>query len=160
MRALAAMGAAWPAMPGSLVDLGGDVAFAGSPPDGGPWRVAVADARRPGEELCTLALDRGAVATSGRDRRRFGPGRSLHHLIDPTTGAPAAAGPLAVTVTGPDAGEAEAYATALAISSLDDSRTLLAARPELAALVIPTDDAPVEIGSLTLAQPELRLLTA
>ena len=29
---------------------------------------------------------RGAVATSGRDGRRFGPGRRLHHLIDPATG--------------------------------------------------------------------------
>ena len=158
VRALEAMGAAWPEMPGGLVDLGGDVAFRGSPPDEGPWRVAVADPRRPGEQLCILAVAGGAVATSGRDRRRFGPGRSLHHLIDPRTGTPAAAGPLSVTVTGPDAGEAEAYATALAISTLADSRALLASRPELGALVVPTDDAWLELGTLTLTQPEPRLL--
>jgi thiamine biosynthesis lipoprotein len=158
VRGLEAMGAAWPEMPGGLVDLGGDIAFSGRPPDGGPWRVAVADPRRPGEELATLALDGGGVATSGRDRRRFGPDRSLHHLIDPSTGTPAAAGPLSVTVTAPDTGEAEAYATALAISSPDDSRALLAARPEFAALVVPVDGAaPFELGSLQLLEPRIRV---
>ena len=49
-----------------------------------------------------LLLNSGGVATSGRDVRRFGPGRSLHHLIDPATGEPAAPGPLAVTVVAPD----------------------------------------------------------
>ena len=63
-----------------------------------------------------------------------------------------------MTVTGPDAGEAEAYATALAISTLADSRALLASRPELGALVVPTDDASLELGTLTLTQPEPRLL--
>ncbi len=156
-RALDAMETAWPELPGGLVDLGGDIALRGSTPDGGPWRVAVADPRRPGEQLCMLGLERGSVATSGRDRRRFGPNRSLHHLIDPTTGAPASVGPLSVTVTGPEGGEVEAYATALAISSSNDSRDLLAARPELAALVVPIDDAPLELGTLPLLQPMLRL---
>ena len=157
MRVLDALERAWPEMGGGLVDLGGDIAVRGRPPDGGPWRVAVADPRRPGEELATLALDAGGVATSGRDRRRFGPDRSLHHLIDPKTGAPAVAGPLSVTITGPDTAAAEAYATALAISSPDDSRALLAARQHLAALVIPADGAPFELGSLPLLEPVLRL---
>ena len=159
-RALEAMAAAWPELPGGLVDLGGDVAVHGLTPDGDPWRVGVADARRPGEELATVVLDGGGVATSGRDRRRFGPSRSLHHLIDPTTGTPAVAGPLSVTVTAPDAGEAEAYATALAISSPDESRALLAARPELAALVVPADEPPLVLGSLPLLEPRLRLRVA
>ncbi|MGE5274530.1 MAG: FAD:protein FMN transferase [Verrucomicrobiota bacterium] len=157
VRALDAMAGAWPEMPGGLVDLGGDVSVRGWTPDGDAWRVAVADPRRPGQELATLALDGGGVATSGRDRRRFGPNRSLHHLIDPKTGTPAAAGPLSVTVTGPDAGEAEAYATALAISSPDDSRALLAAVPLLAALVVPTDGTPFVLGSLPLLEPRLHL---
>ena len=147
-RALFAMHWAWPELPGALVDLGGDVALAGRPPDGGSWRVAVADARTPGETLMTLAIEQGGVATSGRDRRRFGPGRSLHHLIDPSTGAPALAGPLAVTVVAPDPAEAEAHATALAVSTLEDARAHLARFPQLAALYVPEDGEPVALGAL------------
>ena len=148
-RALFAMHWACPGLAGGLVDLGGDVALAGRTPDGGPWRVAVADARRPGETLTTLAIDAGGVATSGRDRRRFGPNRSLHHLIDPATGSPALAGPLAVTVVAPDPVEAEAHATALAVSTLDHARAHLRRFPHLAALYVPNDGEPVALGALS-----------
>jgi thiamine biosynthesis lipoprotein len=149
-RALFAMQCVWPGLPGGFVDLGGDIAFAGATPDGGPWRVAIADPRAPGTTLGTLALEAGGVATSGRDRRRFGPGRTLHHLIDPATGAPALAGPLVVTVVAPDPTEAEAHATALAVSSLPDARAHLGGFPHLAALYVPEDGEPVAIGELPL----------
>ena len=73
-RALDAMLVASPTIAGGLVDLGGDIAVRGESPEGGPWRVAVADPRRAGETLAVLALDSGGIATSGRDARRFGPG--------------------------------------------------------------------------------------
>ena len=149
-RALAAMQSVWPRMPGGLVDLGGDIALDGETPDGGPWRVAIADPSTPGTTLATLALESGGVATSGRDRRRFGPGRTLHHLIDPVTGAPALAGPLTVTLVAPDPAEAESHATALAVSSLPEARAHLSRYPQLAALYVPRDGEPVAIGSLPL----------
>lgn len=147
-RALDAMSRAMPEFHGGLVDLGGDIAVHGSPPDGTLWRVAVADARRPGETLGTVGLLEGGIATSGRDRRRFGPDRSLHHLIDPATGAPAEEGPLAVTVVGLDLARTEAHATALAISSLDEARERLDGFPELSALYVPTVGEPVPLGHL------------
>ncbi len=147
-RALEAMLRAAPGLEGGLVDLGGDIAVGGSPPDGAVWRVAVADPRLPGRTLATLGLTGGGVATSGRDRRRFGPGRSLHHLIDPATGAPAGEGPLTVTVVGPDPARVEAHATALAISSLDRARDHLARFPELAALYVPSEGEPAALGWL------------
>lgn len=151
-RALASMQAAWPALPGGLVDLGGDIAVWGTPPEGGPWRVDIADPRRREHVLGTLELTSGGVATSGRDTRRFGAGRQFHHLIDPATGTPAAAGPLAATVKAASATEAEAYATALGIATLDAARDLLASRPEIAALLIPQLGEPVTIGPLPLAR--------
>jgi thiamine biosynthesis lipoprotein len=150
VRALDAMSAAWPALPGAIVDLGGDIAACGLPPDRGPWRVAVADPSRQGAALGTLLLEHGAVATSGRNARRFGPDRSLHHLIDPATGAPAVAGPLAVTVVAPDAAEAEGYATALAISDLPTARAFLHDLPQLSALYVTASGATTEIGDLPL----------
>jgi FAD:protein FMN transferase len=150
-RALAAIRQEWPQAPGALVDLGGDIALFGSPPEGGPWRVAVADPREPDAVLGTLTLSGGAVATSGRDTRRFGNG--LHHLIDPTAGAVAREGPLAVTVVAPDAVEAEAHATALAIGDLAEASDYVAARPRLGALLVPdgVGDA-IALGSLHFLQ--------
>lgn len=149
-RALEAMRLAWPEMTGCFADLGGDFAFSGRPLDAAAWRVAVADPRSPGAFLATLQLNDGGVATSGRDRRRFGPGRSLHHLIDPETGTPAVRGPLAVTVVARDPSEAEALGTAFAISEPDDVRRLARERG-VAALYIPAVGSPVEVGSLPLA---------
>jgi thiamine biosynthesis lipoprotein len=150
-RTLVAMRTAWPAVAGAIVDLGGDIAASGVPPDRGPWRIAVADPSGRRATLGTLLLDEGAVATSGRNARRFGPARSLHHLIDPSTGAPACAGPLAVTVVARDAGVAEGHATALAISSLTDARDHLSRHPELAALFVDPGGGTHEIGALPLA---------
>jgi thiamine biosynthesis lipoprotein len=149
-RALDALRCEWPDAPGAVVDLGGDLAVWGLPPDRGPWRIAIADPRRAGSMLGTLELGQGGVSTSGRNTRRFGPGRALHHLIDPATGTPADAGPLAVTVVAGDPAEAEGYATALAISTADEARRLLAGRGDLSALYVPAGGPPLAFGPLPL----------
>jgi FAD:protein FMN transferase len=159
-RALDAMRRAWPDLPGGLVDLGGDLALWGETPEGGPWRIDVLDPRTEGATAGRLLLTGGGVATSGRNVRRFGPDRSLHHLIDPSTGRPAEPGPLAVTVVAPDAAEAEAHATALAISSLDDMRAQVAASQQISALVVPHAGKPVVLGALPLARTRMLVRAA
>ena len=149
-RALEALLGAWARVPGAFVDLGGDVVFHGAPPGGGRWNVGVADPRRPGRTLAVLGLAGGAAATSGRDRRRFGPHDRHHHLIDPATGASAVSGPLAVTVVGTEASMVEAFATALAISTLEESRELLTHCVGLSALVVPEVGTPTVLGDLPL----------
>jgi thiamine biosynthesis lipoprotein len=90
----------------SHVSAGGDVAVRGVPADG-TWSVAV-------DETLTLGLDRGGLATSGRDRRHWRrAGADQHHLIDPATGRPALTDLLRVTAVGADAVEAEVLATTL-----------------------------------------------
>ena len=82
---LAAMGRG-----GVLVSLGGDIAVAGTAPDGG-WRVLVAEDSElpPDGEGEVIAIETGAIATSSTTVRRWRRGdRSLHHLIDPRTGGP------------------------------------------------------------------------
>lgn len=159
-RALDALLSSAPQVLGGLVDLGGDIAVRGEPPEGGPWRIAVADPRRPGETLLVLSLDAGGVATSGRDTRRFGPARSLHHLIDPETGEPALAGPLAVTVVATGAAEAEASATALAIAGLGEAETYVAGRPSLSALYVPHAGPPIRLGVPPVEPPRLLVSAA
>lgn len=154
-RTLSAMRAAWPALPGAIVDLGGDIAAAGMPPDRGPWRIAIADPTGRRGTLGTLLIEEGAVATSGRNARRFGPSGTLHHLIDPCTGEPASAGALAVTVVARSAADAEGHATALAISRLEDARAHVARHPELTALFVDPAGAAHPLGALPL-EPEPR----
>ena len=82
-----------------LVNAGGDLTVRG-----GSWPVGVTD------EL-TLELTRGAIATSGSDRRRWlSAGVEKHHLIDPGSGHPAESAYLRVTVVGETAVQAEVLA--------------------------------------------------
>ncbi len=88
-----------------LVNAGGDVALRGT-----AWPIGVETSDGP----VTLALENGALATSGRDRRTWRRGsRELHHLIDPCTGEPAESDLLRATVVAGDAVEAEIWAKAL-----------------------------------------------
>jgi len=62
----------------------------------------------------TLELNSTALATSGRDRRRWRrDDRELHHLIDPATGVPSESDLLRLTVVARDAVDAEVWAKAL-----------------------------------------------
>jgi thiamine biosynthesis lipoprotein len=88
-----------------LVNAGGDLTVRS-----GSWAVGVQTA----SGSLTLELSSGALATSGRDRRRWRrDGREQHHLIDPLTGAPSTADLLRVTVVAADAVDAEVWAKAL-----------------------------------------------
>lgn len=147
-RVLRLMRLEWPAIPGGLVDLGGDLCVWGATPDGGPWRVAVTDPRDHGRTLDTLMLSGGGVATSGRDRRRFGPGRTRHHLIDPTTGRSAVPGPLAATVVGGCAHDSEVHATVLATCDSEAAAGYLIAYPGVGALLVPSAGPVIRLGTL------------
>ncbi len=147
-QALLALRAAWGGLPGAIVDLGGDVAVWGETPEGGPWRIAVEDPERPALILGTIRLAAGGVCTSGPTRRRFGPDLGLHHLIDPGTGLQAEGGPSAVTVVAPDPVDADAHATALAVTKLADAARYLADRPWLGAILVGGRPEPTVSGDL------------
>lgn len=77
---------------GVLVGLGGDMAIAGPAPAPG-WRIRVTDDHRasldaPGQ---WITLSSGGLATSSTTTRRWrAAAGTVHHVIDPSTGAPAA----------------------------------------------------------------------
>ena len=100
------------------VDCGGDVRLGGTH-----------DVRVRGTDE-TLRVTDGAVATSGLDRRiwRRPDGGYAHHLLDPSTGAPAWTGLIAATALAPTALEAEALAKAALLSGPERARRVLAAR--------------------------------
>jgi thiamine biosynthesis lipoprotein len=102
---------------GTLVNLGGDVAVAGTTPTGG-WAVGIAP-------RCTTPLDSvdqvvavhaGGLATSGTTARTWvRDGRVVHHIIDPWTGEPARPVWSLVSTTAPSCVEANAWSTAAVV---------------------------------------------
>jgi thiamine biosynthesis lipoprotein len=99
---------------GVLVNLGGDIATAGTaPPDG--WQVEVRDCAD--DPVSRIALPSGgALATSSTLRRRWRRGNDLvHHILDPRTGA--AANPVwrTVSVAAPTCEAANTLSTAAVI---------------------------------------------
>lgn len=108
-RAACTLAAAGPC----LVNAGGDLAVRR-----GSWPVGLETV----DGTITLELESGAIATSGRDRRRWRrAGEEQHHLIDPSTGAPARSDLLRVTVVASDAVEAEVWAKALFLAGEGDA---------------------------------------
>ncbi len=129
-----------------LVDAGGDIRVNGPCADGHPWPIGVADPRDPDRDLALLALRRGAVATSGRDYRRWQQGGVWqHHILDPRTGRPARGDVLSATVIAPTAVYAEAAAKALLILGSRAGLAWLDRRPALAGLVV-LDDGQVAVS--------------
>jgi thiamine biosynthesis lipoprotein len=96
---------------GVLVNLGGDLATAGSAPSGG-WQVEVRD--RDDDPVTHIVLPAGfALATSStRSRSWRRGGLTLHHIVDPSTGAPVEPAWRSVSVAAPRCVEANALSTA------------------------------------------------
>jgi thiamine biosynthesis lipoprotein len=103
----------------ALVNLGGDLRIAGSPPPSG-WVIAVEDPLHPSCDLARHALTDGAVATSSDRRRRWRvAGHEAHHLIDPGSGRPCTSAWAGVAIFAGAAWWAEALTKAVLIGRLD-----------------------------------------
>jgi FAD:protein FMN transferase len=99
---------------GVLVGIGGDVATAGTAPACG-WRIHVTDDHRAGPEAPgqTISIATGGLATSSTATRRWRRGAAtMHHIIDPATGAPAIGVWRTVSVAAADCTDANIASTA------------------------------------------------
>jgi thiamine biosynthesis lipoprotein ApbE len=99
---------------GVLVSLGGDIAIAGTPPEGG-WRVLIAEdsGTPPDSDGQVICVGGGGVATSSTTVRRWTRGAAvLHHIIDPKTGLPTTGPWRTVTVVAGTCVDANIAATA------------------------------------------------
>ena len=126
-----------------LVNAGGDLAVRGIP-SAGAWHVGL---ETPNGEL-TLALTAGAMATSGRDRRRWSrAGTELHHLIDPRTGRPSDSDLVRVTAVGETAVTAEVLAKRLFLAGAD-AATAEAETEGIPAVLVTTNGRTILTGGL------------
>jgi thiamine biosynthesis lipoprotein len=108
---------------GALVSLGGDISTAGPAPTEQPvgrqvlagWRIHVTDDHRSGPDSPgqTISIVCGGLATSSTTVRRWRHReQTMHHIIDPATGAPAEEVWRTVSVAASDCADANIAATA------------------------------------------------
>ena len=120
-----------------LVDIGGEIRALGRKPDNSPWIVGI-ESPNPDEEAIqrTLPMDNRALATSGdyRNYLEF-EGKRYSHEIDPRTGYPIEHDLVSASVMAGDCMTADAWATALMILPLEQSKAITR-REELEALLI------------------------
>ena len=127
---------------GVCVNVGGDLRCIGDAPQSlrhpCAWRVGIEDPFDSSRLLGTVALAGGAVASTTRLRRSWGPvDHRAHHLIDPATGQPAATGLASVTVLTGEAWWAEVIAKAAFVAGRDQA---LVVGQGLGAEVMTVDD--------------------
>jgi FAD:protein FMN transferase len=121
----------------ALVSAGGDVAVSAPRRSGEPWRIGVEDPAQRDRYLEMLYVERGGVATSGRDHRHWQrAGAFQHHIIDPRTQLPAETDIMAVTVVASTVMRAEALAKAALIVGSDAALELLEAHPDAEAILV------------------------
>lgn len=130
---------------GVLVNLGGDLAFAGATADGRPWSIGIEDERLPQGDPDRLLrvlefptdTERAGVATSTTLKRRWAQGRR-HHVVDPRTGTMGSTDLVQVTVSAEDAWQAEITATAALLMQSEEAISWLRQR-DITAILVTTD---------------------
>ena len=138
-RACALAGAAGPC----LANVGGDIAVS-APRMEGPWPIAL----NTGNGDIVLNLSRGALATSGTDRRRWRRGgREIHHAVAPESGECAPTDLVRVTAVCATGADADARATALLVAG-STRAAALAERWRMPALLVGASGAARATGGL------------
>ena len=122
----------------AYANLGGNVAAWGGRPDGLPWQVGIQHPRSADGLVGAVAVRDGVVVTSG-DYQRFATdprGRRFHHILNPSSGYPAASDLLSVTVAADSGVLADAYATGLFIAGKEGAGRMLREHPEIEAVLV------------------------
>ncbi len=137
--ALAVLRSKLPEATAIKVDIGGDAAYWGIPPEQSGWEVMIADPEATSDNsnfISSLSLGSKAVATSGHNsRKRKILMRELSHLFTPTTGWPILNGLYAVVIAD-DAITADALATALSVQSIANASAMIESIEGVEALLI------------------------
>lgn len=133
-----------------LVEIGGEMRYAGIKPGNKPWRVAI---EAPDSEQRSvykvLEVSEGAMATSGDYRNFFEQdGRRYSHTLDPATGYPIRHDLVSATVLAERSALSDAYATAFMVMGAEEAMAL-AEQLDLAVYLIQRDG---ESDTITLSE--------
>jgi thiamine biosynthesis lipoprotein len=110
----------------------------GRHPDGRPFRIGIRDGSNSNRIGSVVELEDMALAVSGGYGTTFDSSGRFHHLFDPRTGA-SANSLVDVAVIGPRATAADALATAIYVAGEAHAPTLVAAYPQMRAVLTRLD---------------------
>lgn len=133
------------------VDAGGDAVLRGAPADEpAGWTVEIEDPRDPTRIVGTILVRDQAVATSAANRRRWRRGaQTMHHLVDPRTGAPARSDLVQATIIAPTAELADVMAKVAFVLGAEQAVRELERR-ELSAVLVLESGAIRTVGTVEL----------
>lgn len=132
------------------VDAGGDAVLRGAPADEPGWSVEIEDPRDPTRLVGTLLVRDRAVATSAANRRRWRRGaQTMHHLVDPRTGAPARSDLVQATIIAPTAELADVMAKVVFVLGAEQGAREIERR-ELSAVLVLDSGAIRTVGTVEL----------
>lgn len=120
-----------------LVEVGGELRFAGTKPGGDPWRVGIETPDSGARSAYRiLEVTTGAMATSGDYRNYYEEaGVRYSHTLDPSSGRPIHHSLVSVTVLADDCALSDAFATAMLVKGAAAAR-ILAQQQNLAVMLI------------------------
>jgi len=123
--------------PAAAIDAAGDIVVWGTPPADDAWPIDIEPLPGYTAPAILTLTPATAIATSGRDQRhwRRADGTSVHHIIDPRTGAPAQSDVVRASVIAPTLVGADVAARTLVILGHQAGFGWLAQHPDYAALL-------------------------
>ena len=138
-----------------LVEMGGDTAVRGAPPDAEGWSIGVQSHSKPNELMAIVEMASGGVATSAPDERRWKMGGTwAHHLIDPRTGEPSHSDLVQVTAFAQSASAAEVWAKTALLSGSVEAARIVEEHTDVELLIVPETGEPVASRGVPFASPE------
>jgi FAD:protein FMN transferase len=133
----------------AVVNLG-EYRTIGRHPDGRPWRIGIRDSIDSGRIDRVVDLENMALAVSGGYGTTFESSGHYHHIFDPRTGGSANT-LVDVAVIGPRATAADGLATAICVAGEALAPTLLAAYPQMRAILTRLDGTSITFTGRNLA---------
>lgn len=131
---------------GWAIDVGGNIRVVGEKPDGGSWRVGIANPDKSASEpyIAYRELRDSALVTSGSYERFYTvDGVRYHHIIDKDTLFPSTLY-ASVSVEAPSSALADALSTALFCMELDEAKALLDTLSGVSAIFVTASGTVVE----------------
>ncbi|MEW5949283.1 MAG: FAD:protein FMN transferase [Thermodesulfobacteriota bacterium] len=119
----------------ALINAGGDIRAIGGNGPNKSWKIGITDPRKQKPYLQTIALNNGAVATSGNYEVYFDREKLYHHIIDTHTGR-SPRNMASVSITAPTVMEADALSTTVFVEGIEKGIQLVETLPNVEVMVI------------------------